>query len=81
MNILKLERDRNKLCTDFSNQEKKTEHQQCIISDLKNLQVSQENNMQEMLKKTNELTQTISTQDGELESMNLKLRESNARFL
>ncbi len=45
MNILKLERDRNKLCTDFSNQEKKTEHQQCIISDLKNLQVSQENNM------------------------------------
>ena len=81
MNIIKLERDRTKLCGDFAKQEKRTEHQTNVISELKNLQMSQENNVQELLSKVTTLTTTIGNQDSELEVMNGKLRESNARFL
>jgi len=47
--ILQLERDRNKLSNDFMQQEKKSENQENMINELKNLQTSHEHNMKELV--------------------------------
>ena len=80
-NILQLERARNKLSTEYTKQEKKTEHQQNLITELKNMQQSNESMHKEMLSKVHRLMRTIGEQDKDMEILNVKLKEGNARFL
>ena len=80
-NIMKLERDRNKLENEHVNQQKESKQQENKISELKNLQHNSEILNKDLLHKIRKQTELLGKQQGDLESLGIKLKESNGRFL
>lgn len=74
-NILKLERDRNKLENEQVNNTHKHRMQANQISELKNLQHNADLINKDLMQKVKRLSEMIGKQQSEIESLNIKLRE------
>ena len=80
-NIMKLERDRNKLANDQVSQENKSKQQANKISELLNLQHNADVANKDLMIKVRKLSDAICKQQDEMQGLQLKLKESNAKFL